>query len=82
METIVKNVTSKQVISIMLGLILILSLLPKRHQRVKFDISEIITTVWLVYSIYYKDYFVMTICTIILLYSLSQTSEEQVSAWP
>jgi hypothetical protein len=72
----------KPIISVCLGLALIFSLLPKNHQRAKFDISEILTTVWLVYSIYYKDYPVMVICIIILTYSLSQTPNEQVMAWP
>ena len=73
---------SKPLISIGLGLVLIVSLLPKSHQRAKFDISEILTTVWLVYSIYYKDYLVMVICIVILMYSLSQTPSEQTMAWP
>jgi ABC-type uncharacterized transport system permease subunit len=72
----------KPLITIGFGLALILSLLPKTHQRAKFDISEILTTVWLVYSIYYKDYIVMVICILILLYSLNQTPEEQAMAWP
>jgi ABC-type uncharacterized transport system permease subunit len=77
-----ENAWTKPLISIGLGLGLAFSLLPKSHQRAKFDISEILTTVWLVYSIYYKDYPVMVICTIILLYSLSQTPSEQTMAWP
>jgi len=76
------NLTPKQIISIGLGLSLIISLLPKQHQRAKFDISEILTSVWLIYSIYYKDYLVMTICIIILVYSLSQTPQEQTMSWP
>ena len=76
------TLTPKQIITIGLGLTLILSLLPRQHQRAKFDISEILTTVWLVYSIYYKDYLVMVICIIILLYSLSQSPQEQTMAWP
>jgi ABC-type uncharacterized transport system permease subunit len=77
-----KNMWTKPLISIGLGLALAFSLLPKSHQRAKFDISEILTTVWLVYSIYYKDYPVMAICIIILMYSLSQTPNEQTMAWP
>jgi hypothetical protein len=69
--------TTKQIISIGLGLVLTFSLLPKIHQRAKFDISEILTTVWLVYGLYYKDYPVIIICTAILLYSLNQTPSEQ-----
>jgi hypothetical protein len=65
-----------QIISIGLGLSLIFSLLPKRHQRAKFNISKILTTVWLVYGMYYKDYPVIIICTIILLYTLNETPEE------
>lgn len=76
------TLTSKQIITVGLGLSLIMSLLPKQHQRAKFDISEILTTIWLFYSIYYKDYLVMTICIIILLYSLSQSPEQQTMAWP
>jgi len=76
------SLTSKQIISLGLGLLLIISLLPKNHQRAKFDISEILTTVWLIYSIYYKDYLVMIICFIILAYSLSQTTQEQATVWP
>ena len=76
------QLSSKQIISVVLGLSLVLSLLPRSHQRAKFDISEILTTVWLLYSIYYKDYLVMGICTIILLYSLNQTPDEQTMAWP
>jgi hypothetical protein len=71
---------TKPLISIGLGLAF--TLLPKSHQRAKFDISEILTAVWLVYSIYYKDYPVMVICIIILIYSLNQTPSEQTMAWP
>jgi hypothetical protein len=77
-----KNMWAKPLISVVLGLALAFSLLPKSHQRAKFDISEILTTVWLVYSIYYKDYPVMVICIIILLYTLNQTPNEQTMAWP
>jgi hypothetical protein len=77
-----KNMWTNPLISVGLGLALVVSLLPKSHQRAKFDISEILTTVWLVYSIYYKDYPVMVICIIILLYALSQTPNEQTMAWP
>ena len=73
---------TKPLISIGLGLALAFSLLPKRHQRAKFNISEMLTTVWLVYSIYYKDYPVMVICIVILMYSLSQPPNEQIMAWP
>lgn len=69
-------------VSVGLGLALLLSLLPKTHQRTKFDISKVITSVWLIYSIYYKDYPVMVICTIILIYVMSQTPREQEMAWP
>ena len=72
----------KQLTSIGLGLALTFSLMAKTHQRAKFDISEILTTVWLVYSIYYQDYPVMAICILILIFSLSQTPEEQALAWP
>lgn len=72
----------KEVVSIGLGLALTLSLLPKSHRRAKFDISEILTAIWLAYSIYYKDYPVMAICIIILTYSLSQKPQDQVMAWP
>jgi len=74
--------TSKQIISIVLALSLAFSLLPKTHERAKFDISEVLTTVWLVYSVYYKDYLVMGICIIILIYSLNQTPKEQTMSWP
>lgn len=77
-----KSTWSKPLISVGLGLALVVSLLPKSHQRAKFDISEILTTVWLIYSIYYKDYPVMVICIIILLYALNQTPSEQTMAWP
>lgn len=69
-------------VSVGLGLALLLSLLPKTHQRTKFDISKVITSVWLIYSIYYKDYPVMVICSIILIYVMSQTPREQEMAWP
>jgi hypothetical protein len=74
--------TFKPLISIGLGLALAFTLLPKSHQRAKFDISEILIAVWLVYSIYYEDYPVMVICIIILIYSLNQTPSEQTMAWP
>ena len=69
-------------VSVGLGLALLLSLLPKTHQRTKFDISKVITSVWLIYSIYYKDYPVMVICIVILIYVMSQTPREQDMAWP
>jgi hypothetical protein len=72
----------KPLISIALASALIIALLEKGHEKVKFNISEIITIIWLIYSIYYKDYSVMIICIIILMYSLSQTPKEQVIAWP
>jgi hypothetical protein len=72
----------RQFASIALGLGLIISLLPKTHQRAKVDISEVLTIVWLFYSLYYKDYFVMVFCILILIYSFSQSSEEQVMVWP
>ena len=72
----------KEVVSLGLGLALTLSLLPKNHRRAKFDISEILTTIWLAYSIYYKDYSVMVICIIILAYSFSLKPLDQVMAWP
>lgn len=78
----VSKVWSKSLISIGLGLALIFSLLPKSHERAKFDISEILTTVWLVYAIYYKDYPVMVICILILLYTLNQSPNDQAMAWP
>lgn len=73
----------KQIISIILGLSLTFSLLPKSHRLAKFNISEILTSIWLVYSVYYRDYPVMIICILILLYSFSQTtSSEQTMVWP
>ncbi|CCV02307.1 hypothetical protein IIV30_112L [Invertebrate iridescent virus 30] len=69
-------------ISILLGLALAFSLLPKSHEKAKFDISEILTVVWFVYGVWYKDYPVVIICVIILLFSLNQTPSEQVMSWP
>jgi hypothetical protein len=77
-----QNYNMQQIFSIGLGAALTFFLLPKSHERAKFDISEILTAVWLVYAIYYKDYPVMVICIIILVYSLSQPPNEQAMAWP
>ena len=60
--------SASKVVSIGLGLVLALSLLHESHSEVKFNISEILTIVWLAYSIYYKDYSVMVICIMILVH--------------
>ncbi len=59
-----------QIISLTLGLSLTFLLLRKNHIYAKYNISEILTSIWLGYSVYYKDYPVMIICILILLYSL------------
>jgi hypothetical protein len=65
----------KQLISLILGLVLSFSLLSNNnHKQAKFNISEILTIIWLGYSIYYRDYPVMIICGLILLYSFSQNT--------
>lgn len=69
-------------ISILLGLALTFFLLPKSYERAKFNISVILTVVWLVYGIWYKDYPVVMICVIILLFSLNQTPSEKAMSWP
>lgn len=69
-------------ISILLGLALTFFLLPKSYERAKFNISVILTVVWLVYGIWYKDYPVVMICVIILLFSLNQTPREKAMSWP
>jgi hypothetical protein len=43
--------------------------LSRNPTKVKLTINEIITTVWLIYAICYKDYIVMSICVAILLYT-------------
>ena len=70
-----KNGPLKPFLSIGFALALTLSLLRNNNKKIKVDITKILTTVWLWYSIYYKDYFVMVICIIFLLFNLS--SEEQ-----
>lgn len=75
-------VVSNPEITVGLGLALVLSLLPKTHQRTKFTISKLLTSVWLIYSVYYKDYPVMVISIMILIYVMSQTPHEQDMAWP
>lgn len=67
----------KSFISIGLAVALAISLLSEKNQETKFNISDILTTVWLVYSIYYKDYFVMIICIIILLYNFNRNSQKK-----
>lgn len=70
-----KNGPLEPFLSIGFALVLTLSLLRNNNKKIKVDITKILTTVWLWYSIYYKDYFVMVICIIFLLFNLS--SEEQ-----
>jgi hypothetical protein len=77
-----EGLSKRQFTSLGLGLALIISLLPRTNQQVKFDIGEILTVVWLIYSIYYKDYLVTLICITILVYSLSQSPSEKAMAWP
>lgn len=49
-----------------------LALFPRKiHESVKIEIHDILATVWLGYSIYYKDYIVMLICIIILTLSFN-----------
>lgn len=72
----------RPLISIGLAVALAYSILPKKHEKAKIVTSEIVTIIWLIYSIYHKDYLVMVICVAILLYILGQSSKEQVKAWP
>lgn len=40
-----------------------------RQKEVKLTINEVLTTVWLIYAICYKDYLVLSICVVILVYN-------------
>lgn len=72
----------KEWINPLISLALTFFLLPKSYERAKFNISVIFTVVWLVYGIWYKDYPVVMICVIILLFSLNQTPSEKAMSWP
>ena len=47
-----------------------LSLFSRNYQKtVKLGINEVVMMVWLIYAVCYKDYLVMSICVVILLYN-------------
>jgi hypothetical protein len=61
-----ENGIDKPATTVFLSLALILSLLPKSNRQVKLNLTIAITLIWLIYSIYHKDYIVMVVCIIIL----------------
>jgi hypothetical protein len=41
-----------------------------QQQKLKLNINLILTTIWLIYAMCYKDYLVMSLCVIILLHNM------------
>lgn len=71
-ETRPINGSLHEIVNLGLAAALPFFLLRKSHKRPK-HISQVITTAWLMYSIYYQDFPVMVLCIIILIYSLRQS---------
>ena len=59
-------------IRIGLTLALSFSLLSERNEVVKVGVSETVVSLWLLYSIHYKDYLVMVVALVVLVYIMAR----------
>lgn len=60
------NENLKEITSLVLGTVLVFALLPENHKKAKMHM----TLVWLIYSMIYQDYTIMTICVVLLALNL------------
>jgi hypothetical protein len=59
------------VVSYSLGALLTVALLGENNLKVKIKVANFVNFIWLLYSIYYKDYKVVAVCLVIFIH-LSQ----------
>ena len=60
-----------RLISTILAIALVIALFRTReHEKTRVGIHDMLTFVWLLYGLHYKDYYVISICLVILLVGL------------